>query len=186
KFVFDAIDVGNEIWWRLVDPSGKDVFGSSGFSDLDNVEMPLTGTYTLLIEGRVSQNAGGRYAFRVAPVTVQSSALTIGERVDATVSAPGATHEYSFTLDSAKRLVFDSFSDLQFVNWSLRGPDGVVVTAREFRSSDGIDFSGNPVLDLRAGGYTLTVDGAGDFTGAYAFRLLDLASATEMAPGSNY
>src|SRR5690606_8012545 len=66
------------------------------------------------------------------------------------------------------------------------GPGGTIVTAREFRSSDGIDFGGNPVLDLAAGDWTLTVDGAGDFTGDYAFRLLDLAQAPEMVAGGSY
>jgi hypothetical protein len=34
-------------------------------------------------------------------------------------------------------------------------------------------FGSNPILNLVAGDYTLVVDGTGDHTGSYAFRLLD-------------
>ncbi|OYY60760.1 MAG: hypothetical protein B7Y51_11290, partial [Burkholderiales bacterium 28-67-8] len=46
------------------------------------------------------------------------------------------------------------------------------------------DIGGNPVLDLMAGDYTLTIDAAADTTGSFAFRLLDLASATPITPGT--
>ncbi|HEY7600478.1 MAG TPA: LamG domain-containing protein, partial [Candidatus Limnocylindrales bacterium] len=42
----------------------------------------------------------------------------------------------------------------------------------------------NPVLDLVAGDYTLTIDAAGDATVGYAFRLLDLAQAPVITPGT--
>ena len=58
------------------------------------------------------------------------------------------------------------------------GPRGAVVSNRSFVGSDAADVGGNPVLTLAAGDYTLVVDARADITGAYAFRVLDLNSAT--------
>jgi len=43
--------------------------------------------------------------------------------------------------------------------------------------------SGNAILNLVAGTYTLSVDGLDDLTGPYALRLLELSSATNLALG---
>src|SRR5207253_5062354 len=61
------------------------------------------------------------------------------------------------------------------------GPAGTAVSNRQFNASDG--FSGFP-LALPAGSYTLTISGSGQTTGAYAFRLSDLAAATPLTPGT--
>ncbi len=58
------------------------------------------------------------------------------------------------------------------------------VSGRRLDQSDAVNIGGNPVLDLVAGSYTLTVDGSGANTGRYAFRLLDLASASGIAAGT--
>ena len=60
----------------------------------------------------------------------------------------------------------------------LEGPAGPVETNQSFQFSDGI------LLDMVAGDYTFTVDGGGDSAGDYAFRLLDLATATPVTLGS--
>src|SRR3546814_12399473 len=80
------------------------------------------------------------------------------------------------SLDAPARLLFDALSNPAGLNWTLTGPDGKLVDARALGGSDGADFTGNPVLDLSAGTWTLTIDGVGDATGAYAFRLLDRKS----------
>src|SRR3989454_5618686 len=54
----------------------------------------------------------------------------------------------------------------------------MVVSGRQLRFSDSLD--GASILSLVAGTYQLTVDGA---LGAYAFRLVDLATATPIVPG---
>ncbi len=58
-----------------------------------------------------------------------------------------------------------------------------MVNNRSFSSSDGLNIS-NPVLDLPAGDYTLTVLGSGDSVSGFQFRLLDFAAATPLTPGS--
>src|SRR5258708_39901103 len=70
------------------------------------------------------------------------------------------------------------------LGWTLTGPTGVVAS-RSLNYSDGSNFgSGSPVISLAAGSYTLTFAANDDETGTYTFRLIDLGTATPLAPRS--
>jgi hypothetical protein len=103
--------------------------------------------------------------------------------VNGTIDVPGETDTYTFTLDEPARVVFDSLTNNSQLNWSLSGPIGSLVASRAFSQSDSAEFSSSPVLNLDPGQYTLSVDGSGDATGGYGFRLLDLDKGTELTPG---
>ena len=98
------------------------------------------------------------------------------------MAAPGEQDRYTFTLAAPSLLYFDSLTNNANLRWSLSGPSGTPVSNRTFTTSDGSGISGNPVLSLPAGAYTLTVSGVGATTGAYSFRLLDLSQATAADP----
>jgi small nuclear ribonucleoprotein (snRNP)-like protein/putative NADH-flavin reductase len=183
QFFFDVqTGIGNATW-RLVDPFSNIVFSTSLNSDVNTLTLAQAGTYTLMLEGRRDAGSGSAaYAFNVQPVADGNSTLTIGATVSGTIDETGERDHYNFTLAAATRLAFDSFTNNSNINWSLVGPAGLFVDQRLFTSSD--SFDGNPLLNLPAGNYTLTVDGVGDATGPYQFRLLDLASATAITPGT--
>ncbi|PZQ23763.1 MAG: hypothetical protein DI569_03340 [Sphingopyxis macrogoltabida] len=183
---FDALSTENDVRWRLVDPFGNLVFNQTTLTDINGQRLAFTGTYTLLIEGVVSQGTVAGYSFAVHPMTVQDAMLTIGDRVDSTISRPGEIDRYSFTLADRTRLLFDSFTHASAINWTLSGPGGTVVTNRRFDQSDGLGLSANPVLDLSAGSWTLTIDGTGDASAAYGFRLLEIGEAEALAPSGTY
>lgn len=100
--------------------------------------------------------------------------------IQGSIDVPGETDQFVFQLTQPKKIYFDSLTNTP-LNWSLTGPGGAVVQNRAIGSSDSLDTSGSNVMDLQVGEYTITVDGAADRTGAYAFRLLDLASAQGIA-----
>ena len=104
--------------------------------------------------------------------------------IHGSIDVPGQTNRYTFTLTDSKQLYFDSETNNTSLNWSLEGPAGSEVANRSFASSDGVDFSGSPLLQLRPGDYTLSVNGSGHATGTYDFRLLDAANATAITPGT--
>ena len=114
------------------------------------------------------------------PVTDLTQALAIGATISSTIDIAGRRDVYSFSLTERRSLLMDGRLGGANFNWTLRGPLGDVVTNRALRSSDANDFGGSPVLDLIAGDYILIVDPAGDATGSYTFRLLDLATATSI------
>ena len=112
------------------------------------------------------------------------SADSVVPRIEGTLDTPGETDRYGFTLNDRASIVFDSLTNSGNINWKLEGPRGAVSGEQAFNASDSVDRSGNVVYELTAGDYTLTVDGVGDTTGAYAFRLLDIAQADEINPGT--
>ncbi|MEZ6044196.1 MAG: hypothetical protein R3C11_01150 [Planctomycetaceae bacterium] len=88
--------------------------------------------------------------------------------MSSSLSTIGEEQHYTFTLGSASLLYLDSFTSSTSLNWSLNGPSGEVIDGQSFTS-------GNQVLALASGSYTLSVDGAGEATGSYSF-LLDTVS----------
>ena len=107
---------------------------------------------------------------------------SLGDVVQGRLSSAGNQDIYTFTLAEAKQLYLDALTNIN-LTWTLTGPRGTVVNARDFRFSNGGEFGNNPVLNLVAGDYTLIVDAPGDVVGPYAFRLRDLATATTIDPG---
>ena len=190
QFFFDSLSaVGGDITWRLVNPYGKVVFDRTAMaSDVGPIRLDTAGDYTLMIEGRINTSGSASYSFNVDPrgnVAVPApsgTALTIGSTVSESISVASEQDRYVFTLAAASRLCFDSFTNNPNIHWTLTGPQGVIVLARNFAASDA--NSGNAMLDLPAGDYQLSVAGAASNIGAYSFRLFDLSQALALVPGT--
>ena len=159
--------------WLLLDPLGNTLASvlvdnrfptppwDSSRGDLDTLTLAQSGTYTIIFEGAIE--AGGfrgnsSYTFSVRQVTDTTAPLTLGSTMNADLGVPGERDQYTFTLPAASLCYFDSFTHDGDFTWTLTGPAGTPVSGRQFDQSDA--FVGfNPVLNLPAGDYTLTVDG---------------------------
>ena len=90
--------------------------------------------------------------------------------ISARLDSPGEVDVYTFTLDNTTAISFDSQTDNGNMRWTLSGPSGTVVNAQ------GLDSQSNAAayapLTLAAGDYRLQIDGVGQTTGDYGFRLL--------------
>src|SRR5579883_2086515 len=183
RFYFEGLTLSGapNAFWRCLDPYGQPVFAQF-FADDGPLSLPATGIYTVLVEGYFSDPGSGTFSFNVVPVNDQSQPLPVGEIVSGTVVMPGQAQTYNFTLASRATLYFDSLTNNPDLEWSLSGPEGVVVANRAFNQSDG--HTGNGVINLPAGDYLLTVTGIGRNTGGYQFRLFDLSTATPFSPGT--
>ncbi|MHB8861524.1 MAG: putative Ig domain-containing protein [Pirellulaceae bacterium] len=170
--------------WRLVDPFGDSLFANTFSSDVDTRTLAQAGSYTLILEGHIAETGTGTYTINVQPVTDTSQTLSLGSVTSGSIGVSGEQDHYTFNLAAPGLFYFDALTISNSLNWTLLGPAGTAVTSRAFNSSDGTTFPSNPVLNLVAGAYTLTVDAPGDITGAYQFRLLDLAEATPFTPGT--
>ena len=149
--------------------------------DLGLYSLPLASRYYLVFEGYYQGSySGGGFSFRVSPITDGLQAMTLDTVVSGAITAPAQVQRQTFTLAQRALLLFDTLTNSPGVNWTLEGPQGVVVNARAFNSSDRVE--GDPVLDLPAGDYQITV--RGNVGVPYRFRLLNLANATPIAPGN--
>jgi hypothetical protein len=67
------------------------------------------------------------------------------------------------------------------LSWSISRASGVVVPRAGLHNSDG-ERSTEPVIRLLPGEYTLSIDGTGEATGPYMFRLSDLDAVLAITP----
>ncbi|RVA64412.1 hypothetical protein EN914_37245, partial [Mesorhizobium sp. M7A.F.Ca.CA.001.08.2.1] len=104
KFFFDQqSDSGGTVYWRLIDPFGRQVL-FNGFGDVDVQALAFTGTYTLAIEGSVSNASPVDFSFAVQKVEDTTAALTVGTMVDGVIAHAGQQARYTFDLAGAARL----------------------------------------------------------------------------------
>jgi len=167
---------------RLIDANGNFYVDNGLGTDTGPLNL-RAGNYLLLVEGYHSDTGNGTYTFNLAPTSDSTQSTTIGNVIAGSLTAPGQTHNYTFSLATASRLYFDVLTN-SVHQWSLRGPTGLLVNNRAFTGSDGLNLS-NPLLDLPPGDYTLSIYASGDDVGAYGFRLLNTANATPLTPGVN-
>ncbi len=173
---------------RLIDPFGNVVSPTLNstrlISDIGRLTLNSAGTYAVLIEGYIGSSGDLSYTLNVAPgVDPAPQPLALGTTVAKSLTVPAERDTYTFNLASNSLLYFDSLTNNGNFNWSLAGPAGTIDSAVAFNASDGLSVS-NPVLNLVAGSYTLTVAGAATTTGAYSFRLSDLAAVPALNPGT--
>ena len=128
----------------------------------------------------------------VQPVTTTTAALTLGQATNGSITTPGQINSFTFTLSKATSLVLGALADSlnasypydSSLTWTLTGPNGFSLS-RALNYSDGTIFgAGNPAIALAAGAYTLSFSATTAQTGTYSFRLLDLAAATAITPGT--
>jgi len=172
-----------DIYWRLLDPYGRTVVDRTHMNnDLGEMTLAVDGSYTLLIEGRAYTTGSASYSFNVALLDAAvPRPMDLGALVAGRIAQAGQRDIHSFTLATDTRAVFDSLTADDRLLWSLTGPNGTLLAERPFQYSDSYELAGNTSILLRAGSYTLVVDGQGDRVGDYAFRLLDLALAQVIA-----
>ena len=184
--VFAAVtaqsNMGNA-YWRLIDLATGAVAGANYFgNNLDGVLLSHTGRYLLTVEGYYDTGGDASYGFTLGKTTDTTQALTLGSMVTGTLTNPGDTQRYSFTLSAASQLWFDSVGRRDGLVWRVLDADGVSI----FGDRNYADYAwlNNTRFDLGAGQYTLVIDGSNATVGNFGFRLLDLAAATLVAPGT--
>src|SRR5262245_28737655 len=169
--------------WALYGP-GNELIDSKPLGTDFEVNVPATGTYTLVLAGDGTQPPIDD-TFQALLAATTTTPLALDTLVTGAIASPRQRDQYTFTLAGDSLLYFDALTNDANLTWSLAGPAGNAVSGRAFTSSDAGGISSNPVLNLfAAGDYTLTVERTGDGTGAYQFALWDLRAAAPLTPGA--
>ena len=158
---FARLSGSSSDYWRLIDPYGHLLFGTDLSTDGGRLTLTATGTYTVLAEAGVADTTAASYSFNVAPVTDPTQPLVVGATISASLGGAVGAGPVHLHPGGSLPAYFDSLTNNSNLRWSLSGPVGTPVSNRTFTSSDASSISGNPVLSLPAGAYTLTVSGVG-------------------------
>src|SRR5260370_14993355 len=75
------------VYWRLIDPFGRQVGPLTSFSDIDTQVLSFTGRYTLLVDGYTYHCTPNTIEFRFyfPPCTDTTAALTLGSHVSGSI-----------------------------------------------------------------------------------------------------
>ncbi|MEW6160062.1 MAG: PA14 domain-containing protein [Verrucomicrobiota bacterium] len=162
----------SEASWRVVDPYNQSLISAGISSSLNDVLLPVTGKYLLVIEGFAEGATGLDFIFRISDISdvaVQPSAF--GQRQAGTIAA-GETAVFEFTGPAGLPVFFDNFErDFDNIGFELRHQDGTSVFTANY-------YDSGPHILPKSGNYTLTVRGFDTgSTGDFDFRLLDLKAA---------
>lgn len=162
--------------WRLEDPAGNTLFEIPLDAEPGVRVAPVTGVYSLLIGGNLSENATGSGTATVAllPVTDTTAPLTLGAEVNESIQSPGQVRRHTFNLSQATRISIDIFesSNAQF---QLANTAGTVFAEARFWNEQWW------IVDLPPGAYTLNTFGAGNETPVTRFRILSGEGAPTVA-----
>uniref|UniRef100_UPI00301C8869 pre-peptidase C-terminal domain-containing protein n=1 Tax=Paludisphaera sp. TaxID=2017432 RepID=UPI00301C8869 len=170
--------------WDVYGPDGRRLAGDylypgGGGSGDGEFDAPAAGTYYLAVAGRGGA-AAFSYSFRIHATADSEAALTLGATASGSISAPGEQDAYTFEGSPGQRLYLDGRAAAAGIRAALYGPAGATVLGFA-------DLQGDrgPVTLAQAGTYRLVVDGSGDATGAYSFRLSDLDQAVAYTAGTD-
>jgi hypothetical protein len=153
------------------------------------MNTPLNGSQTGLVvclplDGVTALTTPNLVAGGDAGTLVNTRSGLGGTTIAGVLAVPGQTDSYRFTLTERTLIAMDSLPAGWYatsLSWRLTSSGGFDLT-RNLASTDSYD--GFPVLELAAGTYTLTIDGAGPVTSPYGLRLIDLATLPTLTPGT--
>ncbi|QNM95072.1 CARDB domain-containing protein [Chitinimonas koreensis] len=177
QFALDVQQYSRNAPWRLLDRNGNTL--QSG--NVGNAAAPfklVAGRYFLVIDGPLGAAGSDHYGFTLRRIVTTALPLPLGGDVLGEIGRIGERFEYRFSTSAPTTVLFDSLNARGDLAWQLVGPTGTL------RSDGRFDGDSAPIRLEGAGNYTLTVTPRGNATGAFGFRLLDLAAAAPLALGS--
>ncbi|MGD1919487.1 MAG: beta strand repeat-containing protein [Pleurocapsa sp.] len=178
RFYFDELsDPDSDVRYDIYNSANQYVTGTS--SDVE-FTIDNAGTYLLVAEGNSSAAADYSFSFNLATPEINNQELTLGNVVSSSISEPGEEDIYTFTGSVGQILYFDGISsDSSVIYTRLISPSGQnVFNSNFYRVSGDVP----PVTLTEAGTYQIEIDGNGETTGDYSFRLLDAVDATAITP----
>ncbi|MBE9078258.1 putative Ig domain-containing protein [Romeria aff. gracilis LEGE 07310] len=171
QYMYVNQQMGSSNEWYLFGPGGLKVSSDQIYDDQEFV-LPADGEYLLVMQGKGYTPSD--YQFTLVTPEFVTQALPLNQVISGTLTEPGENDTYTFSGAIGQQLFFDALSATYF-RAKLYDPIGREVFNLDSRydrgPSDGLLLSMN-------GTYRVVIDGVGDRTGDYKFRLLDKAAAT--------
>ncbi|MEG4293357.1 DUF4114 domain-containing protein, partial [Microcoleus sp. D2B6] len=172
---FDRTDGDYYNSYYLYSPDGNRFYYNSLSYDSEPKKLPSSGEYLLAFVG--NNNPNNNYGVRIVTPTDGAFSLTIGNTVNGEIAKAGQQNTYTFAGTEGQRLWFDSLLAASNIDGTLYSPTDTVIWSSQ---NLGSDLEPAALTTLKeTGNYRFVVDGSGDATGSYSFRILDLAAAAQ-------
>lgn len=175
KLFIDALNKSGTFGWTLYNSSNGAVASSSNFSDLE-VTLPVSGDYTLALQGRSGFTGSASYSFRVITPDLITQPMALDTNISGSISEKGEQDIYTFNGVAGQQLYFDTMNTTtRDLKVNVYDPNGFKITEFDPR----FDLGPHQDLTLTTDGqYRVVVDGTNEARGGYLFRFLDRGAAT--------
>jgi large repetitive protein len=158
--------------WLIYGPNGQRV--SSQSISYDQEFWLGAGDYFLVAQGYGYGDLN--YRLRIVTPELNTVPMTVGETISGSISEKGGQDYYTFNGKAGQQLFLDSLGS-DYFQAKLLDPTGRVIYDGDLRYDRGPD---NGLTLSMTGEYRFIIDGIGEGTGNYKFRLLDKATATAL------
>ncbi|MEE4639865.1 MAG: hypothetical protein V2J42_14095, partial [Wenzhouxiangella sp.] len=174
RFYFELRQGASPLRWRMVDESGRAVFGPGRAWVADDSAGPFAlraGQYRLIFEAISGANPA--YQFQIHTVTDLDGSVSLGAAplpVAASIAMPGQRHEYALTLEpGVERLYVQVQSGNNALRYSLLDSAGRRLVDRR-RLSFAVSDDIGPLI-VEPGDYRLLIEMISPTTSAYSLTL---------------
>ncbi|MGR3278198.1 putative Ig domain-containing protein [Acaryochloris marina NIES-2412] len=168
---FDGLEGNGR--WTLYDARGLSVESSFLASDK---ELSLSaGEYLIAFQGAINSPTPN-YGLRITTPDFVSTTLSVGDTISGEITEKGERDTFTFTGVAGQQLFFDALGIDPNLTVSLFDVNG----QNRFNITNQSDLGPNSFTLTTSGSYRLMVDGSGEATGSYQFRLLDKATAPQI------
>ncbi|BCL38132.1 putative Ig domain-containing protein [Nostoc sp. MS1] len=174
KLFFDKLSDDGNLDWVLYNASNQVVTYNGNFDDIE-IDLPVAGEYTLAVRGREAFTSSVNYSFSIITPEIVTTPLNLGSVITGAIAEKGEQDHYTFIAKAGQQLWYDAL-DGDRLTVNIYDPQGrnIGLYNRDSRSDTGVDY-----LALTVDGtYKLVIDGDGETTGNYKFRLLDRDAAS--------
>lgn len=159
---------------------------SGGFIDVTT--LPVTGTYTILVDPQGSNIGSVTLTLYNVPADTTGSITAGGAAVTVTTTVPGQNATLTFSGSSGQRVALiltnSTYSGCLAVNDAIKKPDGTSLVSTNLCSASG--FMDTVVLPV-SGTYTILINPFGATIGSQTLTLIDVPEdvVTSITPGGS-
>jgi RHS repeat-associated protein len=167
---------GAQSTWTLYGPGNQIITNADSGVDKE-LSLAASGTYILALNGAASGPTN--YQFQAVATSTSPTSLTVGSTYSTSISVMGEQDTYTFTGSVGQRMFFDSLTGIDGIGVKIYSPTDAIIYNR--KTTEQLE----PFTLNEAGTYRVVIDGEARTTGNYSFRLLDLASSTNLSLNTN-
>ncbi|MCT7981582.1 putative Ig domain-containing protein, partial [Laspinema olomoucense] len=185
RLYFDKLkqwNSSNGTGWVLYGTNNESLSNSSWWSPDIELELPNTGTYTLVVGGNTNDEDAESYQFQLVTPPLETTSIELGETVSTLIGIPGERDTYTFNGTTGQRLFFDSLVGNSQITTQLYSPSGTLISMNNSWGYSSTDSS-SPFSLTETGEYRLVIDGNIDAIGDYGFRLVDVDAVSTLTIG---